>query len=97
LESKREVPTSEAKAFAEKNNLFFLETSAKTAANVDQAFDHVITGTTKAAQTQTKVRSSSSHSLSLTHSLSLSPFLFLRDLLVGKGREECRRERGEQW
>lgn len=38
LEHRRAVTTEEGKAFAEANNLLFLETSAKTAYNVEQAF-----------------------------------------------------------
>jgi Ras-related protein Rab-2A len=36
LESKRQVTREEGEAFAKANGLFFLETSAKTAANVDE-------------------------------------------------------------
>ncbi|KAJ4462261.1 putative Ras-related protein Rab-14 [Paratrimastix pyriformis] len=36
--SAREVPFAEAKAFAEENGLIFLETSAKTGENVEEAF-----------------------------------------------------------
>ncbi|KAM9985084.1 hypothetical protein ACTFIY_009502 [Dictyostelium cf. discoideum] len=39
LEANRQVSTSEAKEFAEKNGLMFFETSAKTALNVDEAFE----------------------------------------------------------
>lgn len=38
LDSERQVSFEEASAFAEKHGLTFLETSAKTAANVDEAF-----------------------------------------------------------
>lgn len=38
LEGKREVSTEEGQAFAAKHGLFFLETSAKTALNVENAF-----------------------------------------------------------
>ena len=38
LEHKRAVSTEEGKAFADANGLLFLETSAKTAYNVEQAF-----------------------------------------------------------
>jgi Ras-related protein Rab-2A len=38
LEHKRVVSTEEGAEFARKNNLIFLETSAKTAANVEDAF-----------------------------------------------------------
>jgi small GTP-binding protein len=38
LESRREVSREEGEAFAAKNGLFFLETSAKTAVNVEAAF-----------------------------------------------------------
>ncbi len=38
LEAKREVSREEGEAFAQKNGLFFLEASAKTAQNVEAAF-----------------------------------------------------------
>jgi Ras-related protein Rab-2A len=38
LEHRRAVTTEEGKAFADANGLLFLETSAKTAYNVEQAF-----------------------------------------------------------
>ncbi|KAL3887271.1 hypothetical protein ACJMK2_027214 [Sinanodonta woodiana] len=41
LQHLREVPTDEAKAFAEKNNLSFIETSALDSTNVDTAFRHI--------------------------------------------------------
>eukprot|EP01115_Flamella_aegyptia_P000964 TRINITY_DN114_c1_g1_i1.p1 TRINITY_DN114_c1_g1~~TRINITY_DN114_c1_g1_i1.p1 ORF type:complete len:236 (+),score=58.01 TRINITY_DN114_c1_g1_i1:41-709(+) len=39
----REVPTEEAKAFAEKNKLSFIETSALDATNVELAFQNILT------------------------------------------------------
>ena len=41
LENSRVVTTEEGKAFAEKNGIFFYETSSKTAQNVDEAFINV--------------------------------------------------------
>ncbi|KAG0233662.1 Ras- protein Rab-2A [Actinomortierella wolfii] len=38
LESKRAVSREEGEAFAQQHGLFFMETSAKTAANVEEAF-----------------------------------------------------------
>ncbi|KAK1305078.1 Ras-related protein RHN1 [Acorus calamus] len=38
LEDKRKVTAEEARAYAEENGLFFMETSAKTAANVNDLF-----------------------------------------------------------
>ncbi|XP_077219536.1 ras-related protein RHN1-like [Tasmannia lanceolata] len=38
LEDKRKVSTEEARAYAEENGLFFVETSAKTAINVNDIF-----------------------------------------------------------
>jgi GTPase SAR1 family protein len=39
----RAVPTDEAKAFAEKNSLSFIETSALDSTNVEQAFKQILT------------------------------------------------------
>jgi small GTP-binding protein len=39
----RAVPTDEAKAFAEKNNLSFIETSALDSTNVEMAFQNILT------------------------------------------------------
>jgi len=41
LEEKRQVPTHEAIRFAEKNGLYYLETSAKTDLRIDEVFNHV--------------------------------------------------------
>ncbi|KAJ9048806.1 Ras- protein Rab-2A [Entomophthora muscae] len=38
LEAKREVSREEGEAFAKENGLYFIETSAKTSANVEEAF-----------------------------------------------------------
>ncbi|GAA0144313.1 small GTPase [Lithospermum erythrorhizon] len=38
LEEKRKVPAEEARLYAEENRLFFMETSAKTAVNVNDIF-----------------------------------------------------------
>ncbi|MFQ6634504.1 hypothetical protein Gotur_011446, partial [Gossypium turneri] len=43
LENQREVPTEDAKEFAQKEGLFFLETSALEATNVETAFMTVLT------------------------------------------------------
>ena len=40
----RAVPTDEAKSFAEKNNLSFIETSALDSTNVETAFHNILTG-----------------------------------------------------
>ncbi|XP_042346054.1 ras-related protein Rab-25b [Plectropomus leopardus] len=42
LESERSVPTEEAKDYAEKHGLLFLETSALESTNVDAAFNNVL-------------------------------------------------------
>lgn len=42
----RAVLTEEAKAFAEKNGLSFIETSALDSTNVDLAFQNILTGST---------------------------------------------------
>ena len=42
LEANREVSFEEGKEFAEKNNLIFFETSAKTAENIDATFSYLI-------------------------------------------------------
>jgi Ras-related protein Rab-2A len=38
LDNKRVVPTEEGMRFARENDLLFIETSAKTAQNVDESF-----------------------------------------------------------
>eukprot|EP00009_Paramoeba_aestuarina_P006541 CAMPEP_0201507236 /NCGR_PEP_ID=MMETSP0161_2-20130828/957_1 /ASSEMBLY_ACC=CAM_ASM_000251 /TAXON_ID=180227 /ORGANISM="Neoparamoeba aestuarina, Strain SoJaBio B1-5/56/2" /LENGTH=213 /DNA_ID=CAMNT_0047901543 /DNA_START=550 /DNA_END=1191 /DNA_ORIENTATION=- len=43
LKHLREVPTEEAREFAEKNGLTFIETSALDSSNVDTAFQNIIT------------------------------------------------------
>ncbi|XP_074539465.1 ras-related protein Rab-25-like [Halichoeres trimaculatus] len=42
LESVRSVPTEEARSFAEKNGLLYLETSALESTNVEAAFNNVL-------------------------------------------------------
>ncbi|KAM6995051.1 ras-related protein Rab-25-like [Tautogolabrus adspersus] len=42
LDSERSVPTEEARDFAEKNGLLFLETSALASTNVEAAFNNVL-------------------------------------------------------
>ncbi len=42
LEANREVTFEEGKEFAEKNNLIFFETSAKTSVNIDATFTYLI-------------------------------------------------------
>ena len=41
LEARREVKKEEGEAFAREHGLVFMETSAKTAANVEEAFNEV--------------------------------------------------------
>ncbi|GFZ09593.1 ras-related small GTP-binding family protein [Actinidia rufa] len=41
LEDKRKVTAEEARVYAEENGLFFMETSAKTAANVNDMFHEI--------------------------------------------------------
>ncbi|ESO09081.1 hypothetical protein HELRODRAFT_154551 [Helobdella robusta] len=43
LKHLRAVPTDEAKRFAERNNLSFIETSALDSSNVDDSFKHILT------------------------------------------------------
>lgn len=44
LKHLRAVPEEEAKSFAEKNNLSFIEVSALDSNNVEQAFENVLNG-----------------------------------------------------
>ena len=48
----RAVPTDEAKVFAEKNNLSFIETSALDSTNVETAFHNILTGRAEAEYIQ---------------------------------------------
>ena len=43
LEDQRAIPTEDAKEFAEKEGLFFLETSALNATNVENSFNTLMT------------------------------------------------------
>lgn len=43
LEDQRAITTEDAREFAQKENLFFLETSALEATNVENAFETVLT------------------------------------------------------
>jgi len=57
----RAVPTEEAKAYAERNGLSFIETSALDSTNVEQAFTNILTGLyhqTKAKQLENMPRKS---------------------------------------
>ncbi|XP_073179225.1 ras-related protein Rab-25 isoform X1 [Lepidochelys kempii] len=58
LAQAREVPTEEAKMFAENNGLLFIETSALDSTNVEQAFETILRGAPRAFSA--KCRSSNS-------------------------------------
>ncbi|XP_028783011.1 ras-related protein RABF1-like [Neltuma alba] len=42
LQEKREVPVQDALEYAEKNGMFFIETSAKTADNINELFEDIV-------------------------------------------------------
>uniref|UniRef100_A0A1A8NKR3 Ras-related protein Rab-25 n=1 Tax=Nothobranchius rachovii TaxID=451742 RepID=A0A1A8NKR3_9TELE len=58
LESERSVPTEEAKDFAEKQDLLFLETSALQSTNVEAAFSSVLAEIHKKVSSKKVVRGS---------------------------------------
>lgn len=58
LESERSVPNEEAKDFAEKNGLLFLETSALESTNVEAAFNSVLAAIHKKVSSKEVVRGS---------------------------------------
>ncbi|KAM9782937.1 ras-related protein Rab-25b [Neosynchiropus ocellatus] len=58
LESERAVPTEEAKDFAEKNDILFLETSALLSTNVEAAFNNVLAEIHKKVSSKEVVRGS---------------------------------------
>uniref|UniRef100_A0A2K5WBE0 small monomeric GTPase n=1 Tax=Macaca fascicularis TaxID=9541 RepID=A0A2K5WBE0_MACFA len=51
----RAVPTDEARAFAEKNNLSFIETSALDSTNVEEAFKNILTGSNDSPASASRV------------------------------------------
>ena len=69
----RAVPTDEAKAFAEKNNLSFIETSALDSTNVETAFHNILTGNLAPASLRSPLSSSTSRLLiRVTHKQSVT-------------------------
>ena len=87
LEHLRAVPTDEAKAYAEKNALLFIETSALDSTNVEAAFHNILTGPfmhTHIATQCTHVVNGSSLWLSwqLARMIELIPDLRTRVLIV---------------
>ncbi|KAM8826962.1 ras-related protein Rab-11A-like [Synchiropus picturatus] len=58
LESERAVPTEEAKDFADKNGILFLETSALLSTNVEAAFNNVLAEIHKKVSSKEVVRGS---------------------------------------
>lgn len=55
LSQYREVSTVEAKTYAEKNNMFFLETSALSATNIESIFQTVVSAAHTRSKTDTTV------------------------------------------
>ena len=87
LEHLRAVPTHEAKAYAEKNALLFIETSALDSTNVEAAFHNILTGLfmhTRIATQCTHVVNGSNLWLSwqLARMIELIPDLRTRVLIV---------------
>lgn len=54
LESRREVKKEEGEAFAREHGLIFMETSAKTASNVEEVITHIYTHTHIHSYTHTR-------------------------------------------
>ncbi|KAI7904689.1 GTP-binding protein [Cokeromyces recurvatus] len=67
LESNRQVSTEEAAKFAEENGLYFLETSAKSAENVEEAFERTAKAIQEKIQTGVIDMNSESNGIKLGH------------------------------
>ncbi|CAO3632201.1 unnamed protein product [Mucor hiemalis] len=67
LEKHRQVSREEAEAFAKEHGLFFLETSAKSAENVEEAFEKT------ASEIQTKIQDGTIDMNSETNGVKLAP------------------------
>jgi Ras-related protein Rab-1A len=66
LESSRATEFQEAKEFAERNNMLYVETSAKNHVNVDQAFTQITIAACATKNALAKRRQSSTNALSAT-------------------------------
>lgn len=72
----REVSTAEAKAYAEKNNLYFIESSALTANNIDTAFQTLVLEIYNKASESGFMNSSDANKTEILHGSANSVNLF---------------------
>lgn len=92
----RAVPTDEAKTFAERNNLSFIETSALDSTNVETAFQQILTGKLMRNDVQSKSSQIRLLSLSLSRHLPFSS-QFLMSFIISAMQTSTISCHGNRW
>ena len=89
LESQRQVDHKEAKEYAHSNNMMFIETSAKTALNVDQAFMETANQVYKKIMNNELDPSNDSLGVKIGTMINEDELMMLRNKFNGKDKTEC--------